>query len=396
MANKAQTELQGLLDMQAQSETRAANMRKLQGTGSEFAADTDGEADFATPEALALGVGAAWLLGPAGLLVGAAAGIMGKREEQRALDAFAAETQILNESNQVINNEFDMAELAAGDNLEERMQVSAYRAMFDKGSKMQMTPYSKDAGAALIGEAITGLTQIQITNEEQRIDAETREAQRTRDLDKDQASAHRSLLSAYDAQSANYEETVKQSQAARQAIISGDPISLNAALIMVNKALDPTSVVRPEEAKALGNVGTLIDQASTKIGEWIETGAPISETQQKELYGLIDTIENTARSFQIKRDMRFQERAIDQRLPERYVNDFRRVTDLPAFVPEPFKAQEKQIDTGAARDTVTNPVTNAMEAVAPVDGSASVTERLRDWYSGSGREERARRRRPTN
>ena len=77
--------------MQDQGQDNAANLKKLEDARGEFNVGAGGEASFALPEALATAVGVGWLLGPVGgLAMGIAQGILGKKEKQNALDAFAA------------------------------------------------------------------------------------------------------------------------------------------------------------------------------------------------------------------------------------------------------------------------------------------------------------------
>ena len=85
MANKAQQELQGLLQMEDSGQSARANLRKLEDARSGFDVPVSGEASFALPEALATAAGISWLINPAfGVLMGVAQGILGKKEEQRA------------------------------------------------------------------------------------------------------------------------------------------------------------------------------------------------------------------------------------------------------------------------------------------------------------------------
>ena len=65
--NKAQAELESLLNIQGHGQDAAANLAKLENQTQDVMPSGDGEAGFALPEALATGIGAAWLLGPAGI-----------------------------------------------------------------------------------------------------------------------------------------------------------------------------------------------------------------------------------------------------------------------------------------------------------------------------------------
>ena len=99
MANKAQTALQGLLVMQEDGKAASANSKKLLDARNDFDVTAGGEAEFALPEAMATAVGAGWLLGPVGgLLMGVAQGVLGKKEKQAALDNYAQDMGVLQDT----------------------------------------------------------------------------------------------------------------------------------------------------------------------------------------------------------------------------------------------------------------------------------------------------------
>lgn len=415
--NKAQTELERLQNATHRHLTAGQAQRKLDASKNAVTAnlrsldrDQDGEANFGTPEAVATAVGASFLLGPVGgILLGVAQGILGKEMRQNALDAFNAEQSALTDAADVFKTNLDQLRLTAT-NDEDLEQLSAYQAKADAGIRMMRSgiPELENQGAQLYGQAFSDVTAYTQNQELQRIEAETLEAQRRIDLDNQQYSRHSSLLDDYDAQSANYEAVVMNSNAAKEAIMRGNPVDINAALVMVNKALDPTSVVRPEEAKALGNAGTLIEQAQAKINEWARTGQAMTVEQRKELVQLVDTIEGTARGFQMQRDIRFQERAVDAGLPAKYINDFRRVQDLPAFKPPAAGYQSPPDQLKQATDSYQEMNAGALEKAQiattdVIEGAAETArsswESFKSWYrddSGDRKRRRQARELPTN
>lgn len=405
--NRSQRELERLQQQTHRYEQQGKDVQKVSDARYKNAVsrrsldrDDDGIANFGTPEAVATAVGASFLLGPVGgILLGVAQGILGKDMRQNALDEFNAEQDALTDAAGVFKQNLDNLRVTAT-NDEDLEQLSGYQAKADAGLRMMQSgiPKLEEQGAQLYGEAFTEVTAYTERQEVQQIAAATKEAQRRTDLDNEQFSRHSGLLNDYDAQSANYETIVQGSANAKQMIERGNPVDIVAALIQVNKALDPTSVVRPEEAKALGNVGTLLDRGITMLNEAAGTGQALSITQREELMTLVTGIEDTARGFQMQRDIRFQERAVDAELPTKYINDFRRVDDLPAFKPGGLQQRDKQ------SDVVTEPVTDVIEAGASqvdrtsmaindvIDLAANAPAAIRNWYSGSGREARRQKR----
>lgn len=304
--------------------------------------DGDGEAEFSTPEALATAVGASFILGPVGgILLGVAQGILGKEAKQGILDQLAAERSALSDGQSIIQDRLDSLRQSTDDE-NNLAQLSTIESNMKLGFRLAQAGNPK--GLEMMqnaGQSLEAYTQL---NEEQAIAAQEAERQRKVDLDNEQYNRHAGLLDDYDAQSANFETVNQKNATAREMINRGNPVDIKAALIQVNKALDPISVVKPEEAQALGNVGTLYERGLSLLDEAIGSGQGLSDTQRKELLTLVDTIDRANSAYQMKLDSRFQERAIDAGLPQKYLNDFRRVTDVPAFKPQPFITQKEQAE----------------------------------------------------
>ena len=343
VSNKAQDALQGLLAMQGETQDAAANLAKLQDQRASFGSRSAGDdAEFDTPKALATAVGAGFILGPAGgLLMGLAQGILGKQEKQNALDRYAADSEAIQAANQIYDDELDRLATTA-ENENDLEQLSGLQSKRDAATKLMMSgsPELQQQGQAMFAEFGQELTAYAAAQETQRIDAEVRQAQIARDLNTQQQSNFNGLIDDYDRQSANYEQLMLSSNQALELIARGNPVDIVAALIAVNKTLDPTSVVRPEEAKALVAGGDIIEQWSRKLNEWAGEGVPLGVQDRKELMQMVSGLRDQARGFQMQRDIRFQQRAVDLELPSKYVQHFRLVDDLPAFKPgEPEQRQ---------------------------------------------------------
>lgn len=391
MGNKAQRELQNLLEMRGEVQDAGANLAALQQQRNQFGAIEEEDAKFATPEALATAVGASFILGPVGgLLMGLAQGILGKQERQNAIDQFNRENAAYGEMNAVINDEFDR--LSAGvTNDEDLAQLSTLQSNKDAAMKLleSGSPELVEQGMAMFQEVQAGMHEWAKTQETQRIEGEVRDAQIARDLDTQQQGNFKGLLDDYDAQSANYKQTVLASNQAMELIERGNPVDIVAALIAVNKTLDPSSVVRPEEAKALVAGGDLLEQAQRKLEEYAGSGLPLGVEDRKELMTMVQGLTNQARGFQMQRDIEFQKRAVTLDLPSNYVQHFRMVDDLPAF--KPGEIQDRQ---GGIQETLEGPrgaVTDAIESTANFFGGL----RLPGWMKpGPDSVEKARERAP--
>lgn len=391
MGNRAQKELQNLLEMRGEVQDAGANLAALQQQRNQFGAIEEEDAKFATPEALATAVGASFILGPVGgLLMGLAQGILGKQERQNAIDQFNRENAAYGEMNAVINDEFDR--LSAGvTNDEDLAQLSTLQSNKDAAMKLleSGSPELVEQGMAMFQEVQTGMHEWAKTQETQRIEGEVRDAQIARDLDTQQQGNFKGLLDDYDSQSANYKQTVLASNQAMELIERGNPVDIVAALIAVNKTLDPSSVVRPEEAKALVAGGDLLEQAQRKLEEYAGSGLPLGVEDRKELMTMVQGLTNQARGFQMQRDIEFQKRAVTLDLPSNYVQHFRMVDDLPAF--KPGEIQDRQ---GGIQETLEGPrgaVTDAIESTANFFGGL----RLPGWMQpGPDSVEKARERAP--
>lgn len=415
-ANKAQRELQALHERtreplnQAQQQMQLSQAKRDIGSPRSLDKDGDGEAEFATPEALATAVGASFILGPVGgILLGVAQGILGKQAKQGILDQLAAEQSALSDSQDIIQGQLDSFRLATDDE-NNLAQLSAIESNMKLGYRLAQAGNPK--GLEMMQSAGQSLEAYAQLNEEQAIASQEAERQRRVDLDNEQYNRHSGLLDDYDAQSANFETVNQKNATAREMINRGNPVDIKAALIQVNKALDPISVVKPEEAQALGNVGTLYERGLSLLDEAIGSGQGLSDTQRKELLTLVDTIDRANTAYQMKLDSRFQERAIDAGLPQKYINDFRRVKDVPAFKPQTFISQEQQAETAQGNLTqgeasqlerTQSALTDVMEATGNTASSAyewltstDFKAAFTDWYSGSGREERRRKRQQAN
>lgn len=401
MPNKAQQELQSLLDSTADTITAGDALTRLRQSRSRPGVQipSDDEAKFAAPEALATAVGASFVLGPVGgVLLGVAQGILGKREQQNALDAWADEQGVLNQADGIFNDELERLATTTT-NPNDLEQLSAMQTQKDAALRMMMSssPDLREQGAAALAEFQTNLNAYTVRQEEQRIAKESDDARIRRELDNEQFTRYESLQDDFTNESQNFTDVMQATDIALQALSSGTPADLWAASILVNKSLDPTGIVRQEEAEAVGKMGSLWEKANV-ILEKARSGETILPEQRRELSGLLDTIRTTVTKHQLAREARYSDEVDDAQLPLKYHDNFRLVESTPAANPAPIIEQ-----SGGPADEAGSAAADIVEELFPLDdspnilqragsaisgGAKSLRDRLADWYSGSGRDAR--------
>lgn len=331
----------------------------------------DNKASFAFPEALATAVGAGWLLGPVGgLALGIAQGIIGKEERQNALDQFAAEQEAVNGVQDTLNGQFDQLRTNAT-NKNDVEQLNALQQQQDAAFKMMLSgsPKLQQAGSELLASVQAEVNEYTDMQEAQRIEADALDAQLKRELDQEQYTRYSSLQDDFTAESQGYEDITQATNTALEALERGTPADLWAATVLVNKALDPTSVVRQEESAAIGALGSLWDKAGTII-ERLANGQSILPEQRRELSALVGTIQNGATQLQLAREARYRSQLSDAEVPTRYWDNFKLVDSVPAYEQGPITAEQDEDILNAARqsvmdapETISTAFDKAMEAV---------------------------------
>jgi len=328
--NKAQQELQNLLNMQGEAQDSAANLEKLEQARTQFVAE-GGADDAVWPDALMTAVGIGWVLGPVGgLLMGVAQGILGKQQKQTALDAYTKDMGVLDDTNNIFNDELDRLALTVT-NPNDLDQLSSLQTQKDAALRMMSSasPELQQQGSQMLAEFSTRMNDYAVTQETQRIDAETYDAQLKRELDDKQYSQYNTSINSFRAESSQFESVMQSTDVALDALANGSPADLWAAGILVNKALDPIGVVRSEEAEAVGRLGSIKERANVLL-EKARSGQTMLPEQRKELSTLLYSIRETHTKFQLAREARYADQNDDIGLPAKYHNNFRLATSVPA------------------------------------------------------------------
>lgn len=375
MVNKAEAELQALLSASSGAVDAGAALARLEETArpADVSIPAGEEADFAMPEALATAVGAGFLLGPiGGLALGVAQGLLGKREKQTVLDQLAAERGVMAQTDDIFSDELDRLAMVT-DNPLDLDQLDSLRTSKDAAMRMitSASPGLQQQGADMLAKFNDGLQAYTERQETQQIAAQVEDARVRRELEGDQYSRYNSSVGNFRAESETYLSVMEATDTALNALGKGTPSDLWAAGILVNKALDPTGIVRQEEAEAVGALGDLWTKASV-ILEKARSGETILPEQRRELSGLLTTIRDTTTRHQLARESRYSDEVIDIGLPKKYHDNFRLVQTVPAANPPEIVGSTPTPDDvipglGHAADAVVGAVTDAAEVVRPVD-----------------------------
>lgn len=340
MGGKAAQELQDLGFMQQHAENQAANVNKVM-SGSE-AMSSAGEAGFAFPEALATGIGAAWLLGPAGLLLGVAQGILVKKEEQNAIDAYAAQSEAITDSQQVIFSEIDRQMLAA--NPEDLDTLSGIRSMVDYAGEMATVDPERSAQA--IETAYANLNAMQVKNDEQAVSQRVLDAQIKRDLGQEGFNRHSSLLTDFENDSANFEAQVQSANNVIEAVNRGDGAALTAALgtmpLLINPQAGATSEGEVDIWRSVrGKFDSLVGMVQKELGS-----GGMTDATRKELIQVAEQYKRNAYSQQQFVESRAGQRAVTEEIPEKYWSLYNKSGKMPGLAGGGFV--KKDIITDAA------------------------------------------------
>ncbi len=340
MPNKAADELQNLLDMEVDAGTAQDNLAKLQEARTQFNPNPDQEADFGWPEGAATAVAAGWILGPVGgLLFGLAQGLYTKKQEQAALDSYINTGEALGSAADIFHSELDRMALAAT-NPNDVAQLSAMQTEFDTAMQLMSSasPELQQKGSEMLASAHTKMNDYAVRQEEQAIELKAYDDELRRAMDQEQYDRFTALHDDFRAESQGYEDVMLATDNALNALQNGTPSELWAAGILINKALDPTGVVRQEEAEAVGAIGSIWDKANTLM-EKARSGQTMLPEQRQELMGLLYSMRETSTEFQLTRQSDYLERAELAGVPQQYWGTFQKAQNVPAAInsTEPLK-----------------------------------------------------------
>lgn len=335
MANRAAQELEALLSLGSGPVDAGAELERLDAESEiDVPSGGSGKAKFATPEALATAVGASFILGPiGGLLLGAAQGIIGKQMRQGQLDAIAAEANALAEADELVASTFD-AQRAGLSNPHDIQQLNTIQSQYDAARKLMQSPFeeTKAKGMALMQQALEAQRAFDVRQEEQAIAAAQAEETALRELGAENYSRFRTSQGNFMKESAPYMEVRQATLNALNALDRGTPVDQYAAIKMLEKALDPGSIVRPAEQEAWGKLGSIYERANVLVNK-MGKGESLSPSQVDQMIDLLGSIENESYKIQVERENRYSDELDDIFLgdaptTDKYRNNFRLAAPL--------------------------------------------------------------------
>src|SRR5690606_34201009 len=137
---------------------------------------------------------------------------------------------------------------------EDLAQLDVLQSQYAIASKMLRSPYAEtqNRGSALMAQVMEAQRQYEIKNEEQLIAAQQREEEIERAIGQEGYNRYKDSRDNFMRESAPYLEVRAATQNILGALRRGTAVDMYAAAKLMDKALDPGSVVRPEEAEAWG------------------------------------------------------------------------------------------------------------------------------------------------
>ena len=379
----------------AQVEDAATALDRI--TPDRSAAPVDDEADFGTPEAIATAVAASFILGPiGGLLMGGAQGWLKKQADQSILDQIATEQNVLTESAAVYDDVLQGFKDSATSE-EDMAQVAALEAQRTAAVKMMTSGdvNMRDQGMEAFAKFEAGAQGYATLQETQKIAGEAEDARLKTELDDRQYGRFTKMRDSFSAESQTFQDTMQSTSQALIALESGSAADIWATSILLNKSLDPESVVRSEEAAAVQSQGTRLEKWTQLADKELASGEGMSADTKRIYRDLVRDIQSNVTGFQLAREARFMDQAIDAELPQKYMDNFRLASTLPGI--ENFSIP----DDTAENAPVTTAVDKIIETVSRLPestqgnilddmrlGVTDSLEELVDWYSGSGRDAR--------
>ena len=323
----------------------------------------DADAEFGTPEAIATAVAASFILGPiGGLLLGGAQGWLKKRADQSVLDQIATEQTVLTDSAAVYDDVLQGFKDSATTE-EDLAQVAVLEAQRTAAVEMMTSGdvALRDQGMEAFAKFEAGLQGYSTLQETQLIAKDAEEARQRVELDDRQFSRFTGMQDDFATESEGYLAVSQSINTALAALQNGTPADLHAAVVLVNKALDPESVVRAEEAAAFGNMGSALERGFQFVGEQFE-GQTLTANQRRNLGGLLLNIKDQSTRFQLTREARFSDQVIDADLPAKYHDNFRLVENVPSSITLDIAPDALDRDR-AERAAMTKAITDAPAAV---------------------------------
>lgn len=309
-------------------ELRLRNERNLQNNTAAFQRDDNDfqKGDEATGDlgaSIATAVVGGLLLGPVGaVLLGGAQHLFTKKEKQGVLDRMAADGEALDQAESVFIENINTLRKST-DNPRDLEQLNAFQAQYESGMALaaNASPEMQKLAAKQLGEAMTGINDYTVRQETQEIAAQTKEDADKRALGQQGYERFKDSRDNFTAESASYHAVNLSTGNLINALNRGTPVDQLAAVKLLEKTLDPQSVVRGSEAEAYGRLGSSLQQWEG-FKNRLASGETLLPEQVKQMRGLALSINEEVYKLQLERETRFKDEITDIELPEQYHDNF--------------------------------------------------------------------------
>ena len=281
------------------------------------------KAKFGKEVALATAVLGSVLLGPVGgILLGYAQGALAKKEKQGLINRYSKTENVHDTSSKIYDD--NIKALVFGASEEDRDQLFTMQAMKNSAVALSKSgiPQLQEQGGKLMAKAWEAIDAFAVTNKKQKIEAQVKSDELTRALGKEGKADYDKSISVFRAESASYIKVQLSTANLINALNRGRPVDQLAAVKLMEKTLDPQSVVRGSEAEAYGRLGSSLQQWDG-FKNRLATGETLLPQQSREMRELALSIYDEVYKLQLAREIRFSDEITDKEIPIKYHNNFR-------------------------------------------------------------------------
>lgn len=263
------------------------------------------------------------LLGPlAGVALGAAQTIIGRKEDQQQAARYEDQFKTFAAADEIFQGELDRMWLGA-ESVADREQISTLETSKNAAIRMLQSPSPviQQEGAKMLAEFNTNMQAFEVRNEAEEIAKTEQEDEIKRNLEGENYTRYTDLRDNFTAESEGYLAVQGAVSTLDKALNLGTPVSIYGSIKLLEKALDPNSVVRPEEQEAWGQLGSVFDQVDVLI-QRLQSGKPLLPEQIDQIKDLASVILDGVYEMQVARETRFADEIDDIELPAKYHNNF--------------------------------------------------------------------------
>ena len=331
-------QIQQIQAQQVELQDAGDNLRQTQemiagppGTEKVPESDEDGEAKFGTSAAVITGILASSVLGPFGLLLGIAQGWSVKQARQTELDRIRDQHDALSPTGNIMRERFNGLRSGAT-TPEAHAQLDGVETGLDIADKLMGNVNTIDGGMQWFDKLDSTMTEIERTNEVQKIAADATKASNIRQDGINMVQTVDGKRNRYEPVSATYRKTAGFYNGLIAAFGAEDFSGADAYSAGINfvKIHDPDSVTTGGELKNVTNLGTAGEQFISSL-KGLANGEELTPTQRTEAMRSAGRLMQLKKEEMLRVDAKFKDELMDANAPTKYHNDF--TTDVPLLPP---------------------------------------------------------------